>query len=39
MHQAAEKGMHVFQSIIPRVKDTIIYEENNEGKIMLKAMT
>ena len=28
MHQAAEWGMHAFQSMFPRVKDTIIYEEN-----------
>ncbi len=25
MHQAAEWGMHAFQSMFPRVKDTIIY--------------
>ncbi len=35
MHQATEWGMCAFQSMFPRVKDTIAYEENNESKIML----
>ncbi len=38
IHQAAECSMCAFQSMFPRVKDTIIHEENNERKIMLKAM-
>ncbi len=38
MHQAAEQGMHTFQSMFPRVKDTIIHEESKVRKIMLKAM-
>ncbi len=38
IHQAAECSMCAFQSMFPRVKDTIIHEENNERKIILKAM-
>ncbi len=38
MYQDEEWDMHASQSRFPRMKDTIIYEENNERKIMLKAM-
>ncbi len=38
MHQALEWGMRAFKFMFARVKDTIIYEENNQMKIMLKAM-
>ncbi len=38
LYQAAECSMCAFQSMFPGVKDTIIHEENNERKVMLKAM-
>ena len=36
MKQSVEWGMHSVQSSLPRLKDTFIYEEGGERRIMLK---
>lgn len=38
LRQSAEWGMRAFQSMFPRCKDKIHYEENGERRIMLKSM-
>ena len=34
--QSAEWGMHSIQSSFPRLKDTFVYEEGGERRIILK---
>jgi hypothetical protein len=36
MRQAAEWGMRAIQSSFPRLKDTFVYEENGERRIVMK---
>ena len=38
MRQSAEWGMHSVQSSFPRLKDTFIYEEGGERRIVLKML-
>ena len=38
MRQAAEWGMHSFQSSFPRIKDRLVYEERGERKVIIKMM-
>ncbi len=38
LHQSAEWGMRAFQSMFPRCKDKINYEENGEKRNLLKSI-
>jgi hypothetical protein len=36
MRQAAEWGMRAVQSLFPRLKDTLVYEDTGEHRILMK---
>jgi hypothetical protein len=36
MRQAAKWGMRAIQSLFPRLKDTFVYEETGEHRILMK---
>jgi hypothetical protein len=38
MRQAAEWGMRAIQSSFPRLKDTFVYEETGEHRIVMKML-